>query len=114
MCNRPLLKQTSALGREADDLAKALKGNNKLQGNWGEAVLSPLLATAGLMLLCGAAEGTVLPVLALAGEVLILMGINALLGVIRSREPQETTHSVPGVKAPPALNLRVVRGGKAA
>ena len=73
-----------------------------------------VLATAGLMLLCGAAEGTVLPVLALAGEVLILMGINALLGVIRSREPQETTHSVPAVKAPPALNLRVVCGGKAA
>lgn len=43
-----LVKQTSALGREADDLAKALKGNNKLQGNWGEAVLANLLATAGL------------------------------------------------------------------
>lgn len=43
-----LIKQTSALGREADDLAKALKGNNKLQGNWGEAVLANLLATAGL------------------------------------------------------------------
>ena len=38
-----------------------------------------VLATAGLMLLCGAAEGTVLPVLALAGEVLILMGIKILL-----------------------------------
>lgn len=43
-----LVKQTSALGREADDLAKALKGNNKLQGNWGEAVLANLLAAAGL------------------------------------------------------------------
>ena len=30
------------------DLAKALKGNTKLQGNWGEAVLANLLSVSGL------------------------------------------------------------------
>lgn len=43
-----LVRQTATLGREAEDLAKALKGNSKLQGNWGEAVLANLLSTAGL------------------------------------------------------------------
>ena len=37
---KALVEQTQSLGREADDLAKALKGNTKLQGNWGEAVLA--------------------------------------------------------------------------
>jgi len=45
---KDLAEQTSSLGREADDLAKALKGNNKIQGNWGEAVLGNLLEAAGL------------------------------------------------------------------
>lgn len=45
---KDLVAQTAALGREADDLAKALKGNTKLQGNWGEAVLDNLLGAAGL------------------------------------------------------------------
>ncbi len=43
-----LAEQTASLGREADTLAKALKGNTKLQGNWGEAVLSNLLQASGL------------------------------------------------------------------
>lgn len=43
-----LVAQTASLGREADHLAKALKGDNKLQGNWGEAVLANLLEASGL------------------------------------------------------------------
>lgn len=45
---KALVEQTRSLGREADELAKALKGNTKLQGNWGEAVLGNLLAASGL------------------------------------------------------------------
>ena len=45
---KALVEQTSSLGKEAEDLAKALKGNTKLQGNWGEAVLANLLSASGL------------------------------------------------------------------
>lgn len=45
---KALVEQTTSLGEEADALAKALKGNTKLQGNWGEAVLSNLLSASGL------------------------------------------------------------------
>ena len=45
---KALVEQTQSLGREAEDLAKALKGNTKLQGNWGEAVLANLLSASGL------------------------------------------------------------------
>lgn len=45
---KALIAQTQTLGRDAENLAKALKGNNKLQGNWGEAVLDNLLSTSGL------------------------------------------------------------------
>lgn len=45
---KELVAQTTTLGQEADDLAKALKGNSKLQGNWGEAVLANLLDASGL------------------------------------------------------------------
>lgn len=45
---KALVEQTTTLGKEADALAKALKGNTKLQGNWGEAVLANLLCAAGL------------------------------------------------------------------
>ncbi len=45
---KQLVEQTTFLGQEADALAKALKGNSKLQGNWGEAVLGNLLEAAGL------------------------------------------------------------------
>lgn len=43
-----LMKQTNAIGREADELAKALRSNSKLQGNWGEMVLTNLLQATGL------------------------------------------------------------------
>lgn len=43
-----LVAQAATLGKEADNLAKALKGDNKMQGNWGEAVLANLLAASGL------------------------------------------------------------------
>lgn len=43
-----LVKQTTSLGQEAENLAKALKGNTKLQGNWGELVLKNLLEASGL------------------------------------------------------------------
>ena len=45
---RRLAEQTTSLGREAEDLAKALRGNSKLQGNWGETVLANLLEASGL------------------------------------------------------------------
>lgn len=45
---KELVGQTATLGREAEDLAKALKGNTKIQGNWGEAVLVNLLDASGL------------------------------------------------------------------
>lgn len=45
---KALVEQTTTLGKEADALAKALKGNTKLQGNWGEAVLANLLCATGL------------------------------------------------------------------
>lgn len=45
---KDLVAQTATLGKEAEDLAKALKGNTKMQGNWGEAVLANLLAASGL------------------------------------------------------------------
>ncbi len=43
-----LVAQTSHVGREAQELANALRANTKLQGNWGEAVLTRLLEASGL------------------------------------------------------------------
>lgn len=43
-----LSEQSHALGREAEALAKALRGNTKLQGNWGEQILERLLEASGL------------------------------------------------------------------
>ena len=43
-----LIRQTTMVGREADTLARALKGQNKIQGNWGEAVLKNILEVSGL------------------------------------------------------------------
>lgn len=43
-----LVTQTATLGKEADNLAKALKSENKTQGNWGEVVLANLLSASGL------------------------------------------------------------------
>ncbi|GAB1265186.1 DNA recombination protein RmuC [Aurantivibrio infirmus] len=43
-----LQKQTQQIGQDAINLASALKGNNKTQGNWGEVVLERLLEESGL------------------------------------------------------------------
>ena len=43
-----LQKQTRQIGEDAVNLANALKGDNKAQGNWGEVVLERLLEESGL------------------------------------------------------------------
>ncbi|WP_045825355.1 DNA recombination protein RmuC [Teredinibacter turnerae] len=43
-----LQKQTQKISSEANNLAAALKGDNKTQGNWGEIVLERLLEQSGL------------------------------------------------------------------
>lgn len=43
-----LQKQTVKISSEANNLANALKGDNKTQGNWGEIVLERLLEQSGL------------------------------------------------------------------
>ena len=43
-----LAEQSQAVGQKADQLAVALKGDNKAVGNWGELVLERLLESAGL------------------------------------------------------------------
>ncbi|QJC30477.1 DNA recombination protein RmuC [Enterobacteriaceae endosymbiont of Neohaemonia nigricornis] len=43
-----LKKLNMHLSREANNLTQALKGNNKLQGNWGELVLTKILESSGL------------------------------------------------------------------
>ena len=43
-----LQKQTQKIGEDAVNLAQALKGNSKVQGNWGEVVLERLLEQSGL------------------------------------------------------------------
>lgn len=43
-----LLKQNEAACRSADRLANALRGNTKIQGEWGETVLTELLESQGL------------------------------------------------------------------
>ncbi len=45
---KDLIEQTAAVGREAAELAGALRSNSKLQGNWGEAILNNLLEASGL------------------------------------------------------------------
>lgn len=40
--------QTQQIGQDAVNLARALKGDNKAQGNWGEVVLERLLEESGL------------------------------------------------------------------
>lgn len=42
-----LMQQSASLGKEADNLAKALRGNNKIKGNWGENHLINILEHAG-------------------------------------------------------------------
>jgi DNA recombination protein RmuC len=43
-----IMKRTASIGDEAGKLAKALRHENKTQGNWGEAILSELLESQGL------------------------------------------------------------------
>ena len=43
-----LAEQSRAVGQKADNLAGALKGENKILGNWGELVLARMLESAGL------------------------------------------------------------------
>ena len=45
---RNLREQTLAIGDKADNLAEALKGRNKAQGNWGEVILDNLFTSEGL------------------------------------------------------------------
>lgn len=43
-----LQKQAQKIGEDAVNLAQALKGNSKTQGNWGEVILERLLEESGL------------------------------------------------------------------
>ncbi|WP_268593807.1 DNA recombination protein RmuC, partial [Escherichia coli] len=45
---RNLQQLNAQMAREAINLTKALKGDNKTQGNWGEVVLSRVLEASGL------------------------------------------------------------------
>ena len=44
-----LVQLNQALSTDARNLTEALRGSNKAQGNWGEAILERLLETAGLV-----------------------------------------------------------------
>jgi DNA recombination protein RmuC len=46
---KQLIDQNISLSTEANNLAQALKGNNKLQGDWGEVLLERILESAGLV-----------------------------------------------------------------
>ena len=45
---RSMMEQTMSIGKQADNLATALRSNNKTVGNWGEVVLLNLLEGMGL------------------------------------------------------------------
>lgn len=42
-------RKAEGLGRQADEFVTALKGGNKVQGNWGEGILAKTLEDAGLV-----------------------------------------------------------------
>jgi DNA recombination protein RmuC len=44
-----IVETTHAIGTQADDLAKALRGDSQLLGRWGEIALERILEAAGLM-----------------------------------------------------------------
>lgn len=44
-----LMQQSMQIKDEANNLAKALKGDNKRQGNWGEVILERVLERSGLL-----------------------------------------------------------------
>ena len=43
-----LIELNKNIGKEAQDLTKALKGNSKVQGDWGERILENILEKSGL------------------------------------------------------------------
>ncbi|HEY5463669.1 MAG TPA: DNA recombination protein RmuC [Hanamia sp.] len=43
-----LIRMTQQVSTDANNLITALKGNNKIQGNWGEMILESLLENSGL------------------------------------------------------------------
>ncbi len=43
-----MMKMTEKIGMDANQLARALKGDSKTQGDWGEMILEQLLTDAGL------------------------------------------------------------------
>lgn len=45
---KALMERSLTLGNEANNLAQALRGNNKISGNWGESHLINILEEAGL------------------------------------------------------------------
>jgi len=45
---RGLIEQTNVVSAQANNLAEALKGNPKTQGNWGEMILERILEQSGL------------------------------------------------------------------
>lgn len=45
---RQLMLLNQSIGQEAKNLTQALKGSNKIQGNWGELILEKILETTGL------------------------------------------------------------------
>jgi DNA recombination protein RmuC len=47
---KELVEQTNKVSAEANNLAKALKGETKKQGNWGEEILERILENTGLSL----------------------------------------------------------------
>lgn len=45
---KELIELNQSIGKEAKDLTHALKGNSKIQGNWGEMILENILEKSGL------------------------------------------------------------------
>lgn len=45
---RELVNLNQQISEDANNLTKALKGNNKIQGNWGEMILESILEKSGL------------------------------------------------------------------
>ncbi len=43
-----LIEMSAIVSQEANNLTTALKGNNKIQGNWGEMILDSILENSGL------------------------------------------------------------------
>lgn len=45
---KTLMERTMEIGREANELTRALRSDSKKQGNWGEAILNNILEVSGL------------------------------------------------------------------